>query len=142
MRLGRSGRVEPAAGTWTDYIRKVPGEARAEAVDATVEDARIAVLHYRVRGASAGRTWLQITLETGRTHQIRLQAAIRGFPVLGDRQYGSNVAFGPGCDDERARWIALHARHLEFQHPMTHEPVVAAAPVPSAWFEQGFDVTP
>jgi len=127
------GEVRPAAGTWQDYVRKVPDEPRAEAVAADHPDARRAVLHYRALAAGPWGTWLEIELETGRMHQVRLQASLRGHPVLGDSLYGSTVPFGPQHDDARLRAIALHARQLAFQHPMTREPVTVTAPVPAPW---------
>jgi hypothetical protein len=78
-------------------------------------------------------SWLEIELETGRTHQIRIQAASRGFPVLGDSMYASRQAFGVQHEDERLRAIALHGRTIEFQHPMNREPVQVVAPLSSAW---------
>jgi 23S rRNA-/tRNA-specific pseudouridylate synthase len=53
--------------------------------------------------------------------------------VLGDAQYGSTQAFGEQFDDERLRAIALHARQLGFNHPMTGEAVNVVAPVREAW---------
>ncbi len=81
---------------------------------------------------------LQIRLETGRTHQIRVQCAARGVPILGDTQYGSPHLFGPLTDDPRHAAIALHARELGFQHPMTRNPVAITARLPSYW-SQLFD---
>ncbi len=78
-------------------------------------------------------TWVAIDLETGRTHQIRVQAASRGAPVLGDHQYGASSSFGPEVSDARQRWIALHARRLVFRHPMTRNLVEVVAPLPSPW---------
>lgn len=128
-----SGTVEPAEGTWEDFVRKVPGEARAEVVDREHSDAREAVLHYRTLGRTPHGSWLEIEPQTGRTHQIRVQAAARGHPVLGDRQYGSTIAFGPRHEDTRLRAIALHALRLGFSHPMTREPVAVEVPLPEAW---------
>jgi 23S rRNA-/tRNA-specific pseudouridylate synthase len=85
-------------------------------------------------------TWLEIELQTGRTHQIRLQTAARGYPVVGDFQYGSKADFGPLTEDLRERWIALHARSLSFRHPMNRLPVTVLAPLPPAWKEWGVDV--
>lgn len=140
-----SGEVTPEAGTWEDWIRKIPDVAQAEVVpEALVEqmpDARKAVLHYQVRGRAPWGTWLQIELETGRMHQIRVQAAARGFPVLGDQQYGSTIPFGEQHEDERLRSIALHARSLAFNHPMTHEPVEVVAPLPQNWEALDWDFT-
>jgi 23S rRNA pseudouridine1911/1915/1917 synthase len=132
-----SGRVEPAEGTWEDHLRKIPEQARAEVVPPDHPEARVAVLHYRTLAFFPWGTWLEIELETGRTHQIRIQAVSRGYPVLGDAHYGSSVAFGLAYEDERLQAIALHARSLTFRHPMTREIVTATAPLPDAWTAQG-----
>src|SRR3990172_3278635 len=122
-----AGQVAPAAGTWRDHLRKVPGEARTEVVEPDHPDAKLAVVDYRILQAAPWGCWLEIELKTGRTHQIRIQAASRGYPVLGDVQYGSTMAFGPQYEDERLRAIALHARSLTFRDPQTREPVSVTA---------------
>lgn len=127
------GLVSPETGTWTDYLCKIPDAARVEVVASDHPDARQAVLHYRVLATDRHTSWLEIELETGRMHQIRVQAACRLHPVLGDAQYAAVTAFGPATDDFRRRWIALHARSLEFRHPMTREPVCQTAPLPAVW---------
>ena len=127
------GRVEPVEGTWEDCLRKVPGEPRAEVVETGHPQGRRAVLHYRTLLSAEWGTWLEVELETGRTHQIRVQAASRGHPVLGDPQSGSRVAFGPQYEDHRLRAIALHARSLTFRHPKSRETVSVTAPVPDYW---------
>jgi len=66
-------------------------------------------------------------------HQIRLQAAVRGFPVRGDDIYGSKVPFGPPAALPRDRVIALHARALTFLHPIRFEPINVTAPLPTFW---------
>jgi len=129
------GLVEPASGTWTDVLWKVHGQPRALVVDANHPEGRWAVLHYRTLGRHRNGTWLEIELETGRTHQVRVQAASRGFPLLGDRLYGSSIAFGPRPEDERLWAIALHARSLSFDHPMTRQPVTITANLPRPWDE-------
>ncbi len=128
-----SGEVRPAEGTWRDFVRKVPDEPRAEVVPAGHPHARQAVLHYRTLGAFAWGTWLEIELETGRMHQVRIQAAVRGHPVLGDAMYGSQVAFGPQHDDWRLRAIALHARLLTFRHPANLVGISVIAPTSETW---------
>ena len=100
-------------------------------------EARTASLRYRVLQQTVHVTWLEIQLETGRMHQIRIQAASRGHPVLGDELYGSTRSFGPETSDPRERWIALHARSLEFRHPMTRVPVSVTAPLSPYWAEAG-----
>lgn len=130
-----AGEVVPAEGTWRDWVRKVPDEPRAELVPPEHPDAREAILHYRTLGVFAWGTWLEIELETGRTHQVRIQAAARGHPVLGDALYGSKVPFGPPVEDWRLQPIALHGRQLHFRHPMTHEPLEVIAPAPPLWHD-------
>ncbi|HEX6962529.1 MAG TPA: RluA family pseudouridine synthase [Lacipirellula sp.] len=127
------GAVAPDEGTWTDYLHKRHGLAVAEVVDASHPAAKHAVLHYRVMWQGDRGTWLEIELETGRTHQIRVQAASRGHAVVGDSQYGSTQAFGDPSLELRERPIALHARQLGFRHPMIDEPVDVVAPLPPSW---------
>jgi len=131
------GHVRPRQGTWRDQMRKIPDVAQAEIVAADHPDARQAVLHYRTLERFDWGTWLEIQLETGRMHQIRLQCASRGHPLLGDMQYGAAQSFGPQPEDHRLRAIALHSRLLAFDHPMTHQPLSATAPVPEFWGELG-----
>lgn len=127
------GRVDPPDGTWQDFLRKVYGKPLAEVVAPEHPEAKSAVLHYRTLAAAEWGSWLEIQLETGRTHQIRIQAASRGHPVLGDFQYGSKTPFGPQSDDERLLAIALHARTLEFEHTKSKERVLVTAPTPDFW---------
>lgn len=133
-----AGRVPEESGTWTDYMRKIPGRAEAELIEPIHPDAREAVLNYRVLNrlnlpGTGEVTHLEIELETGRTHQIRLQTSSRGFPILGDAQYGSAIPFGTQYEDERLNAIALHSREMSFAHPMTREKVTLTAPLPEAW---------
>ncbi len=128
-----AGRVEPAEGTWEDHLLKIHGKPQAMVVDADHPEGRLARLHYRTLGETPWGSWLEIELETGRTHQIRIQAASRGFPILGDTMYGSLQAFGVQQDDLRLQVIALHGRTIEFQHPMNREPVRVVAPLAEAW---------
>jgi 23S rRNA pseudouridine1911/1915/1917 synthase len=131
------GNVSPKEGTWNDYLRKIPGQAMAEVTSPIHPSAREAILHYRVLADFPWGSWLEIELETGRTHQIRVQCASRGTPVLGDRQYGAARPFGKQFDDPRRRAIALHARSLAFFHPMTREPKSIVAPVSRDWYDLG-----
>jgi 23S rRNA pseudouridine1911/1915/1917 synthase len=156
------GDVQPDEATWTDHLHKRHGMPQSIIVPPDDPRGKLAVMRYRVlekrgeRGresfssgnqASVGAdyekdsrplfSWLEVELETGRTHQIRVQAASRGHPVLGDAQYGSTQPFGEQFADERLRAIALHARQLGFNHPMTGEPVDIIAPPPAAWHKLG-----
>jgi 23S rRNA pseudouridine1911/1915/1917 synthase len=66
-------------------------------------------------------------------HQIRVQAAARGWPVQGDALYGARLPFGPPAELPRDRVIALHGRSLTFLHPIRYEPVTVTAPLPGGW---------
>ena len=68
-------------------------------------------------------------------HQIRVQAASRGWPVRGDAWYGSRQAFGPPAERPRDRVIALHGRSLTFLHPLRYEPLTVTARLPEMWLE-------
>jgi RluA family pseudouridine synthase len=127
------GIVEPTEGTWEDYVYKVPGQALAAIVPPEHPGGRIAILHYRTIGETPHGSLLEVRLETGRTHQIRNQAASRRWPILGDGQYGATIPFGPQYEDQRLRAIALHSRSLEFQHPATGNRVKVVAPTLEAW---------
>ncbi|MEZ6088169.1 MAG: RluA family pseudouridine synthase [Pirellulaceae bacterium] len=80
---------------------------------------------------------LSIQLETGRTHQIRLQTAHRGLPIVGDTQYGSGLTFGPVVDDPRRHAIALHAREIGFRHPKNGKLISVTVPLPASWIQIG-----
>jgi 23S rRNA pseudouridine1911/1915/1917 synthase len=127
------GIVQSDQDTWIDSIRKIPDQARAELVSPHQRDGKTAILHFQVLARHVAATWLQIELETGRTHQVRVQAAARGHPLLGDQQYGSCQPFGPQVEDPRQRAIALHAHRIEFRHPMTRDAVSVVAPLPDYW---------
>ncbi len=127
------GVVQSPEGSWIDHMRKIPGRAKAEIVSPDHPDAREARLTYRVLEETTFGSLLEITLETGRMHQIRLQAQSRGFPVLGDTRYGAVHPFGVQHDDPRLRSIALHGRLLTFQHPMTRASVTVEAPLTADW---------
>jgi 23S rRNA pseudouridine1911/1915/1917 synthase len=95
-------------------------------VGSTMPDAKEARLFYRQieRLASHG-TLIEVQLETGRKHQIRLQMSHHGHPIVGDRKYGSPTPFPAG--------IALHARQLTVAHPTTGESLTFLAPLPTTW---------
>ena len=80
-----------------------------------------------------GGTLVEFHPVTGRMHQIRVQAGLRGHPLLGDVLYGSTRRFGPDAELSRDRIIALHARCLTFLHPIRYEAITLTADVPRPW---------
>lgn len=129
------GTIEPSSGTWTDRLKKLENEPRAIVVGEDDPQGQTAVLHYKVVERLGTASLVEIELETGRMHQIRVQFASRGHALLGDDHYGSTRAFGPANIDARERLIALHARVLSLEHPMTREPVTVTAPLTNWWDE-------
>ena len=123
------GRYPQADGTFDDWLLKDHQAGQVRVVTPHTPGSRYCVLHHRrLRGGKlVGRrvSFLEIDLQTGRTHQIRAQLAHRGFPVYGDKKYGSRRSFG--------RAIALHARSLTFIHPTRGEPITLVAQLPAAW---------
>ena len=92
------------------------------------KDAKLAVLTYKTLVRGEHYTLLEINLLTGRHHQIRCQLAAIGCPVKGDLKYGAKRSNPDGG-------ISLHARKIEFIHPVSKQPICITAPVPedSLW---------
>jgi len=129
------GEVAPAEGVWEDWLLKIKDEARTLRVAPETPGARRAVLAYRCLRPVNGCTLLEVEPRTGRMHQIRVQAASRGWPVRGDVLYGATLPFGPPAELPRDRVIGLHARSLTFLHPIRYQPILVTAPEPAAWRE-------
>ncbi len=127
------GRIEPASAELVDSIAKDEPHARMKVVPTAGKNGQLrsnsgakeARLSYRRLKMEDGCSLLEIQLETGRKHQIRVQLASRGHPVVGDRKYGSRRAFPGG--------IALHSRRLVIEHPTKKTAVELVAPLPKAW---------
>jgi len=127
------GTVAEDVGEWRDFVRKVGDEARGEVVAPDAEGAKEAITAYRVLRRDADLTLLELIPRTGCMHQLRIQSAARGHPVMGDVLYGSTRPFGPVAELSRDRIIALHARRLVFEHPFRKVSVELEAPVPNYW---------
>ena len=114
--------VLPAGGTVRAAIGRHPRDRTRMTV---LANGRPAVTHYRVLERFARHTHLRVKLETGRTHQIRVHLAHIRHPVLGDPVYGGRAHRGAGLPEALRKRIAafprqaLHARELEFAHPVT-----------------------
>lgn len=100
------------------------------------EDGREAVTHYRVLQRFRGHTHVQLKLESGRTHQIRVHMAHIRYPLVGDRVYGGRLLLPKGATAPLVQALrafkrqALHAARLAFEHPMTGKPVECVASLP------------
>ena len=103
-------------------------------------NSRDAVTRFEVLERFGVASLVSLVLETGRTHQIRVQASSRGHAVLGDTMYGARAPFGPPVDEERQQRIALLARELVFFHPSTREETRLVAPLDEAWDGLGLDL--
>ena len=123
------GVVRPAAGEWVDWLGQDERHRRVRVLGPTQPGAKQARLAYRRLDVLHGNSWLEVELQTGRKHQIRVQAADRSHPILGDRKYGSHRSFPAG--------IALHSRRLVVDHPVRGEPLALEAPIPGAWHAFG-----
>jgi 23S rRNA pseudouridine1911/1915/1917 synthase len=127
------GNVEMATGVWEDWLRKIQDEARAKIVPEDSPEARRAETAYRVLEPRDEATLVELTPHTGRMHQLRIQSASRGWPIVGDVLYGAKSTFGPPAELPRDRLIALHARSLTFLHPISYEAQTVTAPLPDYW---------
>ncbi|MBL8800162.1 MAG: RluA family pseudouridine synthase [Planctomycetia bacterium] len=135
------GDVQPEAGVWEDWLLKVQEASRSERAAPDAPGAKHAVLHYRRLAGDGNRTLLELQPQTGRMHQLRVQTALRGWPVLGDTHYGATQPFGPAAELSRDRIIALHARQLTFLHPIRYEPITVTAPLPAVWDDLPFVIS-
>jgi 23S rRNA pseudouridine1911/1915/1917 synthase len=94
-------------GTLQDRL----AESKSFVVHRVARGGDIAITHYRVLRSLRDKALLELTLETGRKHQIRVQLAVRGHPVMGDRKYGGQSSL--------AQRLVLHASELRFRHPVS-----------------------
>jgi 23S rRNA pseudouridine1911/1915/1917 synthase len=120
------GVLEPVSDTLVHHLARDEAHHRMRIVGATLPGAREASLEYRrLQIVRTGLSLVEVELHSGRKHQIRLQLAELGHPVLGDRKYGSSRKFEGG--------IALHARRLAVEHPVRRERMIFEAPLPRPW---------
>lgn len=129
--------AEPREGSLEDWLIKDEAAHRVRVAGGSASNPaeRAAVrarLSYRTLGVDARQGVLEIELETGRKHQIRVQLSHRDWPIVGDRKYGSSVPFGRG--------IALHAIGLRIMHPTKNTPLVFRCPPPPSWNLRRFGI--
>lgn len=126
------GELDDAECQWSDYVRKVDDQPLAEIVSAETPGGKLAEMQVQRIASHAGQSLALVKLLTGRMHQIRIQFASRGLPVVGDEQYGSTIRLSD-AEDIRRRPQGLHALRLEFRHPQTAVATSATAPIPEYW---------
>lgn len=110
--------------TLINYLKKNPKNNKSTAYKSEIEGSKKAILHYKIIQKLDNYTLLEIDLETGRHHQIRCQLASMGCPIKGDLKYGfkrSNKGGG----------IHLHARKIEFIHPVSKKEINIISPLPN-----------
>jgi 23S rRNA pseudouridine1911/1915/1917 synthase len=113
----------PADGTLQHWITRSREKNKSYAHTYESEDSKLAIMNYRTLAMSENYYLLEIELLTGRHHQIRAQLAKNGIHIKGDLKYGFPRSNPDGG-------IHLHARRVEFLHPVKKEPVVITAPPP------------
>ena len=126
------GRPGEESGEWSDRLEKDRVANRVRVADEDEPEGKAAHVAYRVVWAANGLAKLELRPSTGRSHQLRVQLASRGLPILGDRKYGSKRLLRALDGEPR---VALHARELTFTHPTKGEEVRIEAPVQADWPE-------
>ncbi len=126
------GKPEPSEGDWEDVLEKDRTLNRVRRFDGPADPGQLARVHYRVLKCAGGLCKLELRPTTGRGHQLRVQLAGRGLPIVGDGKYGAAIVL-EAVDGHRR--IALHARELVFTHPTRVEVISIVAPVPADWPE-------
>jgi len=112
------------SGTMEDHLLKTG--RRVKSVAPGKAGAKKARLSFRTLAESGGISLVEINLETGRAHQIRVQFSSRGFPLVGDMKYGASSEFD-------GKNLALHAFSLSFDHPTLKDRLVFNSPLPATW---------
>ena len=120
-----AGKMKPPEGRLVDWLLKDEALNQVSRVAPNTPGSREAILLYRTLRTGPKNTLLEIELQTGRSHQIRVQLAGAGHSVLGDSKYGSATRMQGS--------IALHAASLTFEHPTRKDRITVSATVPSAW---------
>lgn len=110
--------------TLVNWLIKNPKNNKSSVYDREIPNGKKGILHYKVIKELVNYCLLEIILETGRHHQIRAQLSKIGFPIKGDLKYGFDRSNKDGG-------ISLHARSIEFIHPVKNEPVIIIAPLPN-----------
>lgn len=114
------------SGRLRHYLLRDKFGRKAIAAKRPLPNAKEALLDYKVLDTNDQGCLLEVKPITGKFHQIRVQLATAGMPIVGDSLYGSAQIFAPDA-------IALHARELRFRNPLDKKPVVITAELPESW---------
>ena len=125
-------RPQPEAGHLVHWLLKNQKKNVTKAFNHEVSGSLKAELNYKLAGELKGYYLVEVDPVTGRPHQIRVQLSTLGCPIVGDNKYG----YPRGSLHNS---ISLHARRLEFIHPVKKEPVLIIAPVPKDGFWERFE---
>ncbi|MDT3404899.1 RluA family pseudouridine synthase [Mucilaginibacter terrae] len=125
-------RPNPPYGDLVHWLVKNPQKNVTKAHDHEVKGSLRSELHYRLAGELNGYYLIQVNPITGRPHQIRVQLSTLNCPIVGDNKYGY-----PRGSLKKS--ICLHARRLQFIHPVKKEPIDIIAPLPKDGFWEKFD---
>ena len=118
-------------GRLENWLVRNEQQNRSYAYDKEVPGSKRAILNYKLVASSTNYHLLEVELLTGRHHQIRCQLAKMGCPIKGDLKYGSERSNPDGS-------ISLHAFHVTFEHPVSHEMIDIKAPLPEDTLWQSF----
>jgi len=118
-------------GTLIHWLVKDEKKNKSTAYPKDTPGASLSELSYTLIGQKDKEWLLEVSPLTGRPHQIRVQLASMGCPIKGDVKYGAADANEDGS-------ICLHARRLEFEHPVKKEPLILEAPLPKTQFWRNF----
>jgi 23S rRNA pseudouridine1911/1915/1917 synthase len=116
------GEPKPPQGTVRSHLRE--GQSLRVHQTRDTENSKLAVTHYKLLSTRGPYSLVEVQLETGRKHQIRVHMADLGCPIIGDTVYGAQT--------NPARRLGLHAWKLELKHPASREPMSFQSPLPSA----------
>ena len=119
------GRVDATSGELVDWLSKDGSRNHVSVVTRTLDGARKCRLQYRVLESQQDQTLVEIRPLTGRSHQIRVQLAHFGHPIVGDLRYGAK--------DELGSQIMLHAARLQFTHPTLNTDIAVECHMPDAF---------
>ena len=126
------GIPQPAEAELESWILRNEKMNKSFSYPKEVKGSKRAVLHYRLAAASQNYNLIEVELKTGRHHQIRCQLSSIGCPIKGDLKYGAQRSNPDGS-------ISLHARYIEFVHPVSKEQIAITAPLPDDRLWQSFE---